>query len=327
MLRLIIFKINENSKNMIVQLEKIKSVVLCKDREFKRKSVQMLNSAAFSGEKFDVKTFQELEVSVTNKSFVCNIVINHCDFKEDSSLEPFLKKTADFHLKNIKLGIKILVYTDEIEEMLQVKEWEKKFPSLVIRPFPQQKKDFMQCFHKAISFADLKGQDSTSPPKKTASKITGTNLVIFEASAHVKETISMLNTIMTDSSKVEEVYLIGQRFNGVFGTFAHLKSLKGFDHLENLGRFIDSICKTYENDKSKKIIDPSHLSLLVDCAKNSYQYLQKLREENSDTKELEVKFTEISKRYQEMPELYRRENHNQDSVDNLIDDLLDKKSS
>ena len=234
---------------MAISTEKIKTVIICRERGFKNLSVGILTDIAFPGEKLVSETGDGAVVMLNNEKWAQNVVINGVDFPEDEvkkiceTVSPAIKNHAPTK------KIKTLVYLAEDVSKNAINDYKAKFPLLEFRASPPKKKDFTDVFNPIV----IKSATTAPPPKpKPAAPAkkpkSGEVAGFFEASKHVKDTIERLNHITKDRSNLKALEDIGQRFNGFIGTFAFAGDRDGFKHLKKLAIIIDDTCRFYQKD-------------------------------------------------------------------------------
>ena len=92
--------------------ERVRSVIICKDREFKAKAVQMLNGAAFPAEKFTVDNVADAVDRINSDATALNLVIDGSMWSPDvlqSQLEELGNRLSNEQAK-------VLCYLDEAQE-------------------------------------------------------------------------------------------------------------------------------------------------------------------------------------------------------------------
>ncbi len=293
-----------------VRKEQIRSVILCHDREFKRKSITFLNGSAFPAEKFQVENFGEVVDLVGREPMLHNFVIDGSDRREDELIE-ILK------VSNEKLGdqIKILLYLGEHQEALK-DTFAPLHPRLCIAVAEIGKADFNRAFHQR--------NDARAKWIKDLNKKKTPALSLIETSKHLKDTIDLLNRISKQRDDLASIDHIGQRFNGLIGAFSFFGSKDGYPELRKLAMVIDDVCRTYE-DGSKPSISEEHFNLLMDSARCSYLILKDMRETDSIAAERVSQCEQVLKVFQARDDIRKREITSQDEIDAMLENL-DKSS-
>ncbi|NRA64823.1 MAG: hypothetical protein HRU19_10105 [Pseudobacteriovorax sp.] len=292
--------------------ERIKSVIVCKDREFKAKSVILLNGAAFPADKYSVERPEEALNHIDNDETVMNVVFEGSMYSAHD-LEENLKKFAPL---NEKEDVNFLCYVGE-SESADMEKWSGLIPRGVFTTFPLKQSDFNRAFHgkkaarkPSITHPDFKEAEKT--PRRTGS------LSAVEASQHLKETVDYINQIAKDAQNKAAMVHIGQRFNGLVGAFHYFGSKEGYSELRQLAECIDAVSRTYEHDDVTEV-DPEHFSFIKRAAVSSYKYLQHLREQKDISDVLKAESKGIISEFHLLKGVAELEKIDQNTVDQLIE--------
>lgn len=300
---------------MTVRKEQSKSIIVTTDKEFKQKTVNFLNNIGFPAEKFTVDSASELFSKADLDHTVRNIVIDaqNC-FPRD---EDMAKKLAHYGKKP---RFKILVYAEpETVEELEKDATFSPCTNLFFAKLPFDKRAFNDAFHGAISGSKFPSSNLQKRRAPTGKVDDGTpkNLSAFEASAHVKDTIGMINELAKDKQEFKTVSLIGQRFNGLIGTFAFYGDKPGWKELRQIGQQIDCIARTYQLGDKGPVAD-KHFELLVNLAKSAFIILQDLRNAKEPQKAELEKATAMTNLVDKDPDIINKTALDQESIDSLL---------
>lgn len=294
----------------------IRSVILCQDRDFKRKVITFLNSAAFSGEKFQTETLKETLDLIAKDPMIRNVVIDSRVFSDQE---------LDLTLQQIGVvlqptNVKVLCYLQDMQTSLEAKHRES-LPMLHFAYHPMSLGDFNNSFAPKKDNEKLVGAGSRSQSNQEASN-KNPPLSLIEASLHIKDTIDLLNQLGKNRGNHEALQTIGQKFNGLAGGFAFLSNQASYKALSNLASIIDEVCRHYKG-KDEQILE-THWQLLKDAARCSYLLLKEMREANrqDQIKELVGQAEELMNQFCRLDDLQRRQKMDQDSVDALLEEEL-----
>lgn len=313
---------------MIIKKSDIQSIIVTKEREFKHRSITFLNNIAFNAEKVSVDNISEAAAQIEQNPKILNLLIDGKDFFS------LLEANSD-ELKKIcsKPELIAMMYIDRPIPEEAIKKI--GLSNLYVKRVPFEKGHFNDAFHNrggkattgvfgqsggqegsnlGMSHAGLAAAPAAKPnaPKK--------NLTAFEATAHVRDTIPMLNIIDKNRSALEQVFKIGQIFNGLVGAFAYFSKKDGFQEMRNLAIVVDEISRYHEKNKPEKISD-AHYELLYNSVRSSFLILQALRDNQSPDSELLEKARKQHDIYLKTDELEKRDMVDQGEIDQLLENL------
>jgi hypothetical protein len=307
--------------------EQVKSIIVTKDREFKRKAIAFLNGSAFAAEKFSVEKMND-GIDVLERDGDCvNIVFDGCGLPSDdlrNQLEAFAKrcKSSDARL---------MVYLDESNQHPEKEHAQKLVPQAHVFFLPMAQIHFNKAFHGAKLFPEVTPPAHHAPPpprepERESSRDSGSSkasLTLIETSAHIKETVDMLNAVAKDKARIDTVREIGQRFNGLIGAFSFFGNAAGYPKLRDLSTIIDDISRTYREDHTLNITE-EHWSLMMESAKTLYLILKDMRDNKPVTPSHMEAADAIWARYSAAGDIVKRASQSQDEIDALIEAELAK---
>ena len=177
----------------------------------------------------------------------------------------------------------------------------------------------------AFSFADYKSVPvklehlaevfNLTMPKKPK------NVQLVETIKHLKETIEHINGVASNRKDINAVLRVGQRFNGVMGTFAFFGAKDGYQQITWMSEVIDCICKTYEpveGEPPKEEIIKDHFDMLLKGAKLTFQMLKLMLDEQPLTADQKKSADEIFKAFKARTDVYQRNSKSQSEVDAIL---------
>jgi len=290
--------------------EQMKSILLCKDREFKRKAVGHLNNSAFAAEKFVVEEMSSALEILERDLDVENFIIDASPMASEE-----LKKILDLYQRRSKNPeVRFLIYLDEAYQSKEKEVILQFLPKAQVFFLPPQQNHFNKAFHGGRVIPD--------PPAPSAAEQAakeGPVLTLIETSAHIKETVDLLNSVSKDRSRLDILKQIGQRFNGIIGTFAFFTHKPGYVKVKDLATIIDDISRTYEDSEDHKDLTEKHWQLLMESAKTLYLILKDLRENRPLTAGYVEKANALIALYQKDGDIRKRSSQTQDEVDRIVD--------
>lgn len=300
-----------------IQKEKVQSVILCKDREFKSRAVHFLKGAAFPAEKIAVDRVEDVVSQVNSNLMMLNVVFDGSMFSPHD-LEENIKHFAS---KCTNSDVKLLVFLDTAQAN-ERERYDSLYDPMYIEEKPLEQAHFNRAFHGRKAKVNTRDLGPTTPASNTndTPKQNG-SLSLIEASAHIKETIEMINSLSKDRSQLAAVVNIGQRFNGLIGAFYYFANKEGFPKLLHLAEIIDAIGRTYESTDRTEISE-KHYNLLVEAAKCSYILLKDLREEKGINPASIIAHDKLSLEFKSLDDIKRREISDQETVDEIVSNGL-----
>lgn len=302
--------------------ERVKSIIVCKDREFKAKAVQLLNGAAFPSEKYTVNSISDATDRANHDRTVLNLVIDGSMFSPDS-LEEALQELERLNTND---QLNLLCILDEAQQ--EVKErYSEIFSRTFLEHFPLSQAHFNRAFHSKKS---TRQSNIMHPPLENLEQVATVQpkapaLSIIETSKHLKDTIEMINQLKKDPSNIESALHIGQRFNGLIGAFHFFGSKEGFPKLRELAEMIDTVCRSYESQQHS-LVEEEHLNFITEAAKCSYLILKDLRNGSAITSDQLLEHIKLVDQFKQLGNIRRRQNEDQQSVDKIIDAVIKKSS-
>ncbi len=307
---------------MGMRTEKLKTVILCEDREFKNFAVNNLNNAALPGEKFTTEEVKEAHQIIESNGLADNFLV---DFSGYSKKELVTKLNEVFPLPTIADEMRrviTIVMLDPEEHMQLAKALNQKFKDVFFFYMPMTQQQFIEGFHDGrknrVKITSSKPQEATSTPGQENKKNTS-SVNFLETTKHIRSSIESLNNIAKDDSRVDDMQHIGQRFNGMIGAFAFYGKKSGYHELHTIATYIDNICRIYENDKDK--VDKSHFDIVLLAARTAFLLLKDLREGNELSPKNKETLNSITESYNKLSDVKERNSQSQQDVDALIDSL------
>ncbi len=288
--------------------EQIKSILLCKDREFKRKTIAFLNNSAFAAEKFAVEEMSDALEILERDLDIENFVFDASPFNIED-----LRKLLDLYQRRSKNpDVRVLVYLDEAYQSKDKDLITQFIPKAQIFFLPPAQIHFNKTFHGGRAIPDPPA--GNEPQDKSAPALT-----LIETSSHIKDTVDLLNSVSKDKSRLDILKQIGQKFNGIIGTFSFFVQKGGYGKVKDLATIIDDISRTYEESEDSKELTDKHWQLLMESAKALYLILKDLRENRQITASYLEKANGLIAIYQKDTDIRKRASQSQEEVDRIID--------
>jgi hypothetical protein len=288
----------------------MKSILICKDRDFKRKAVGHLNNSAFAAEKFVVEKMSDAVEILDRDLDVENFVVDASPMSSDE-----IKAMLDLYQRRSKNPeVRFLVYLDEA--------YQSKEKDVILGVLPKAQVFFLPLAQNHFNKAFHGGRAIPEPPPPSPSDQNskeGPALALIETSAHIKETVELLNSVTKDRTRLDILQQIGQRFNGIIGTFSFFGGKPGYTKVKDLATIIDDISRTYEHSEDHNALTEKHWQLLMESAKTLYLILKDLRENRPLTTAYVDKANALIALYQKDEEIRKRSSQTQDEVDRLVD--------
>ena len=301
---------------MTIRKEQTKSLIWTEDREFKQRGVNFLNNVGFANEKFSAGSKDEFKSLIETDKTIRQVLIDaSSDF-----IRTKLDDSLDLITKICKISsLRVLVFC-EVDDVEGLVEKFKDIDRIFLARLPFDKKSFNEAYH-----GTLKGSKSPSanlakresPQGKSLEKKK--SISAFEASAHVKETIVLINELDKNKEDLETLGKIGQLFNGLIGAFAFYGERGGWFQLKQLAEYIDDIARTYL-DSDPKPVSAAHFKLLLASAKASFMLLQDLRNSAEADKAKVDQAEQVIKDLKNSSGIRKRKTISQQDVDTLIGD-------
>jgi hypothetical protein len=288
--------------------ERIKSVIIGTRPEFRTMMVSYINQAGFSAEKRIVSDVNETESLVQDELF-WNYVIDLHDLSLVECKKQIKKLTELINDSRIHP----LVYLAE-NSGTEVNSLSVDLPGAIIVCKPIARKHILDAFVKPYM--------ARHGHLKKVNKADGQeNALILATIVHVKDTLESLKKVSTDKKLIAEVVAIGQKFNGIFGTFNFFRSHPGHGDLANMAEIIECIGKTYSKNVDTNILLDAHFELLVDATKVSFNLLKIMRDGGAPDEVLAKRCQSIYKKFKATSDLFTRNDQSQKEVDSLLEKL------
>ena len=286
--------------------EKIRSVIVTEDSEFRMKSVSMLNNIAFAAEKVVCASCHEAVKIIEGDPLVGNIVFDATStasataLKANAAIKNLLTTRRDlFALVYVAAGQKSSLEGSELSHMRHV----------MLAPMMIDRKHFMEIFYT---------RRAASSTKAATPKIDETlKLAAQDAAQHLKDAVEWINGLAADHKRLDLLALVGQRFNGLMGTFQFFAGTAAARDLAEIGTFIDAITRTYEKSPVKEIT-PEHFELLVTAFKCTLPLIRMLALGDPVKDETSRQLAWARTVFQRDKLLKKREGLKQQNVDNVL---------
>jgi hypothetical protein len=269
-----------------------------------------LNNSAFAAEKFVVEKMSDAVEILDRDLDVENFVIDASPFNSDE-----IKGMLDLYQSRSKNPeVRFLIYLDEAYQSKEKDVILQTLPKANVVFLPPAQYHFNKAFHGGRAIPD--------PPAPTAAEHAakeGPALTLIETSSHIKETVELLNSVTKDRSRLDILKQIGQRFNGIIGTFSFFLNKPGYAKVKDLATIIDDISRTYEDSDDHNALTDKHWQLLMESAKTLYLILKDLRENRPLTPALVEKANALIAIYSKDTDIRKRSSQTQDEVDRIVD--------
>lgn len=294
--------------------DQMKSILLCKDREFKRKAVGFLNNSAFAAEKFVVEHMSEAMHIMDRDLDIENFVVDASPMASED-----IRKMLDLYQNRTKnFEVRFLIYLDEAYQSQERDVILQCLPKAQVFFLPLQQSHFNKAFHVVRTMPEPQTPTPAPTPAEPNAK-DGSALTLMETSAHIKETVVLLNSVSKDRSRLDILKQIGQRFNGIIGTFAFFAQKSGYSKVKDLATIIDDISRTYEDADDQNALTDKHWQILMESAKTLYLILKDLRENRPVTPSYVDNANTLIAIYKKDGNIRKRSTQTQDEVDRLVD--------
>jgi len=307
-----------------IKKEQWKSLILCKDREFKQKAVQLLNSSAFVGEKLAPETIASAIRMANSDPDIANFVFDGSDADQSELLTSF----EQFKQQINNPDLRVLIYLDHERQSSVSQVLQDLLPDAAVIFLPQTPVQYKKAFHgpsrtHRVSPA-VSPEPETEAPSSASSKSSSVALV--EASAHIKDAIELLNSVAKDRSRLDILQQIDQKFNGLIGSFAFFGQKDGYKQIKDLAYIIDGVARSYQNTKADSPIEESHWQMILDSAKTLSLLLRDMRVARPMNDAHLKKAQQLWQRFEQDQRLEKRSIQSQDGVDELFAALNDPDS-
>lgn len=288
--------------------ERIKTVVLATRNDFRTSIVSYLNQSGFAAEKRLVTDLSEI-APLTNDPLLWNFIAD-LDGVPLNQAQQLLRELTDI-ISDAR--IHPLVYLNA-QSVSDARTLAAEFANCVVVTKPVTRQHLVDALVKP--FMARHGH-----LKKVHRADSQENALITETISHVKSTVSSLKKLATDSSAKKELITIGQRFNGVYGTFKFFASYPGYKELVNMAEVVDTIAVTYGDDQNTGIPMKDHVNLMLESVKAAFELLKAMRDGNRPEQKLLERCARIYTDFANRTDLKKRNSASQDEVDALLAQL------
>ena len=301
----------------------MKNVILSIDRGFRSHVSRLFTDISFSGEKFFATTCDEAIAAIKFDRLALNICIS----PDNLETPDYLAQLAMVNQAVAGTQIVALAYfrIDQAREMAEIREG---LSNIHLRLLPVKRSEFVAIYRTLR----LSGVEGFKPPKVTKNDsnkeqsgkrrkaLEGSALNFFEATQHLRECIEDTNRLMSNPREISILIKIGQKFNGLVGTYLFLKEKSGYRELFQLGVVVDDLSRTYRKIVGDDVMIASHhVELLIDCIKSSFMLLKSLREGNDlDPSQISMA-KQLYEKYLAAEDIVKRKLESQDEVEALVE--------
>ena len=313
------------ARRMTLNRNKIKNLIMSEDRNFRSQAARLFGDIAFVGEKLFFSKPSDALATLQFDRFAQNLCV-----APDQRMTPdYLALLSD--INKIVTGTQIMVLAyfrlDQAREMKQV---EAALPYLRLFLLPVKRSDFVATFRtmRALAVEGFKPpvvQVENGQVKAQSNKIKASPQTVnfVEATQHVRECIEWANQILKDPSDLDALRKIGQRFNGIAGTFVFLNTKPGYRELHQIAVIIDNVSRVYQDAgrASGQAVSRAHSDLLLAAVKCAFMCLKILREGQALSEQQMAEVSTLQRLYGELVDDSKRQEQGQDAVDQLIDRL------
>lgn len=316
---------NADPRHMMMQRDKIKNMILSRDRNFRSQASRLFADIAFLGEKIFFSTQSEVLATIKFDRFAQNL----CIAPDNMVTADYLVMLDEINKAIAGTQIMVLAYfrLDQARDMQAV---QAALSHLRLFLLPLKRPDFVATFRSTRPGAvegfkppviNLEASKTKSPPTKATPNAKTINFV--EATQHVRESIEWANALLKDPAQIPTLLKIGQRFNGIAGTFLFLKSKPGYREVYQTAVIIDNLSRAYQNVDSAQelVVTRAHLDLLLATMKCAFTCLKVLRDGQELSEQLMAEVSAIQKLYSEFNDIPKRDEQAQDAVDELVERL------
>jgi hypothetical protein len=288
--------------------ERIKTVVLASRQDFRTAMVSYLNQAGFAAEKRLVTELSEIEPLMEDQ-LLWNFVVD-------------LDKAALGEARMLLRELTHLISDTRIHPLIYLSQGADaeagtlaaEFPGCVVVTKPISRQHLADALVKPFMarHGHLKRVRRSDPQQ---------NALITETIAHIKSAVDSLKKLAADPSATSELVTVGQRFNGVYGTFKFFASHPGYHELMNVSEVIDSIALTYSSKGQGATPDPQHVSLMFDAARAAFELLKVMRDGHTPDEKLLERCGKVHGTFAARTDLKKRQASSQEEVDALLASL------
>ena len=311
---------------MVLTKEKQACLIVSKDKELKNKSVSFFIAAGYPGEKKFVEAFDDIERELHLNQSVRNIILDaQTCFEEGSAVDDILSSVG-LLCNNDKL--KVLMYMSAAQKE-SLSDTEHRIRHLLIETLPPNLRQFNNIFNKSkvafnkpigTTFSKVQLDREAEKLRLLMEQIKNTTvLTAAESSKHLIGVFESVNQLKNDHKDFKALEHIGQRFNGIFGTFVFYGERPGWSELCKISYQIDNISKTYLKSEELDEVATEHVLLLIDLVKGAFRLLHSLRESAGVKKSELDEVLETVTQVENDPRIIQMVQISQDEVDNLIE--------
>jgi hypothetical protein len=305
---------------MAVSNEKAKSIIWTSNRDFRAKSVSLLNNLAFAAEKLTGNSLDEIRMQILRDKTLINVVVDASSFSEAEFDKLVQNYDAIFNGSDAK---GMVFYQEQQAPLLEkhkstISGWSHSLSFCL----PQEKTHYV----KALIASRQRGPIAVTAPESTAranepaKDSQPKNATFFEASQHVRDTIDNLNKLAKDHTAVEEIVRVGQKFNGIIGTFAFFGDRDGYRELVQLSDSIDTVSRVYAQTSAVQQVKDQHVAFILEAAKCAYLILKELRETSAVTPQTVAAAKQALKVFDSLSDVRKKSTNAQDDVDKLLEE-------
>lgn len=288
-------------------MDKYSILLVASDVTFKGLARTMLTSRAGRIETDSVGTL-DLGMYFENHDKTYDIIL--VDFKMHQSRD--IAKTFREFVEKAESKTKVIMAYISNDHEKMIESLESISPKLRVKCGQFVRLHFDEVFNML---------EQENAPKGSTPKSQEKNVVIAEAAAHVKETVDYLRELAKDRKQVKKIVTVGQRFNGIWGTFNHFAAKPGYGELATLAQIIDVVGRTYGEKSNKSEISEEHFNLLVSASKCAYAIIISLSKNQDAAKENLDETQKLKSVYDKMTDLDKRQDCSQNEVDSLLSQL------
>lgn len=289
--------------------EKIRSVILTEDAEFRNKSIAMLNNIAFAAEKTVAKRVEDARALLIDEAYG-NLIIDATDRLIPHGL---LNDASLIELIKTRRNLFTLIYVKPDEQSELVKHDLVRAANVKLAEIAIDRKHFMEIFHTRRA-ARGRPRPVVDPELKATAQ---------DAALHLKSVVDKINGIAANKARIDLLADVGQRYNGIMGTFAFFKGTPGAAELAEVGTMVDAIARTYAGSDGTTLSE-SHFELLAACCRSTLPLLRMIALAEPMTDETKRLFAWARNAYSVDKSLKKRQAIAQTTIDQAMTKRDDK---
>lgn len=254
----------------MLRREKIRTAIVTTDNDFKRTAISLLNNTGFLAEKIQFSDYKALVKALHQDQLLLNLIFDLSDIKAGS--EPFLDENF-LKLLRSRQDLSVLVYVSQGKRS----SWKgsqllKNFGHVHILELPMNKTQLLS------AKSPTRPSDVVKNLSKNTELIDGSvnselRAAARDAGQYLKQALEQINGLAADPSNMNYLATIGQRFNGMMGTFAFFTGVKGAAELSLVGRIVEGIARSYAMNP-KPAVAHDHLQILIGCCRATLPLLR-----------------------------------------------------